>query len=207
MHWVEQIAAGARHIGRVPELKRLVLGTAVCMLVIGFGETVIFEIPRALGRPDSFYGVLMAIGGIGAITGALTASSVMRRRGETALTALGMTVFAIGCLLMMDGLPAVIIAGKILFNFGVPWMFIGMVTLIQRSTPNALQGRAYAASEFALGVPQTLGIALGAVLVAVVDYRLLLLVQALVTGTTGTCLLIGMRGPRDHFALVRDRLR
>ncbi len=138
------------------------LGSAFAMLVIGFGETLIFEIPRALGRPDSFYGVLMAIGGIGAIIGALTASSVMRRRGETALTALGMTIFAIGCLLMMDSYAAVILTGKVLFNFGIPWMIIGLVTLIQRTTPGPLQGRAYAASEFALGLPQTLGIALGA---------------------------------------------
>lgn len=189
-HWLHETAAGARQIARVPELKRLVLGMAAGMLVMGFGETVIFEIPRALGQPDSFYGVLMAIGGVGAIVGALTASTVMRRRGETALTALGMTIFAIGCLLMMDGFAAVIIAGKILFNFGVPWMIIGMVTLIQRSTPGPLQGRTYAASEFALGLPQTLGIALGAGLVALLDYRLLLLTQAAVCGATGVYLLV-----------------
>jgi hypothetical protein len=94
---------------------------------------------------------------------------------------------------MMDGFPAVIIAGKVLFNFGVPWMVIGMVTLIQRSTPGPLQGRAYAASEFALGLPQTLGIALGAGLVALLDYRLLLLAQAAVCGVTGVFLLMRMR--------------
>ena len=76
-----------------------------------------------------------------------------------------------------------------LFNFGVPWMFIGLVTLLQRRTPGPLQGRAYAASEFALGAPQTVGIALGAALVALVDYRWLLLVQAVVTGATGIFLL------------------
>lgn len=192
-HWLRETAAGVRHVARVPELKRLLLGSALCMLVIGFGETLIFEIPRALGQPDSFYGVLMAVGGIGAIVGAVTAARVMRRRGETALAALGMTIFAIGCLLLMDGVLLVALVGKVLFNFGVPWMFIGLVTLVQRSTPGPLQGRAYAASEFALGVPQTLGIAVGAGLVALLDYRLLLLVQAVVTGTTGVYLLTRMR--------------
>ena len=52
------------------------------MLVIGFGETLIFELPDALGKPDSFVGVLMAVQGVGAIVGALTATRVMRRRGE-----------------------------------------------------------------------------------------------------------------------------
>ena len=40
------------------------------MLVIGFGETLLFELPHALGKPDSFVGVLMAVGGVGAIVGA-----------------------------------------------------------------------------------------------------------------------------------------
>jgi MFS family permease len=192
-HWLRQTVAGAQHIARVPELKRLVLASAISMLVIGFGETLIFELPRALGRPDSFYAVLMAIGGVGAIAGAVSATHVMDRRGETALTALGMAIFAIGCVALMDGTLAIVIAGKVLFNFGVPWMLIGLVTLLQRRTPGPLQGRAYAASEFALGVPQTLGIALGAALVALVDFRALLAVQALVTGTTGAYLLLRPR--------------
>ena len=129
------------------------------MLVIGFGETLLYELPHALGKPDSFVGVLMATGGIGAITGALTATRVMSRRGETALAGLGLTIFAIGCLLIMDSSLPVVLFGKVLFNLGVPWMFIGLVTLLQRTTPGPLQGRAYAASEFAVGVPQTLGIA------------------------------------------------
>jgi MFS family permease len=194
-HWLAQTAAGARHIARVPELKRLVLGSALAMLVIGFGETLLYELPHALGRADSFVGVLMGVGGIGAIAGALTATRVLKRRGETVLAGLGMTIFAIGALLAMDSSLAVVLVGKALYNLGVPWMFIGLVTLLQRVTPGPLQGRAYAAGECAIGVPQTLGIALGAALMALVDYRVLLLVQAVVTGAVGMFLLFRMRGP------------
>jgi MFS family permease len=192
-HWLRQAAAGARHIARVPELKRLVLGTALSMLVIGFGEALLYELPHQLGRPDSFVGVLMAVGGVGAIAGAVTAPRVLRRRGETALAALGMTIFAIGCLMVMDASLPVVLAGKVLYNLGVPWMFIGIVTLLQRLTPGPLQGRAYAAGEFALGLPQTLGIALGAALIALIDYRFLLATEALVTGAVGVFLLLGLR--------------
>ena len=52
------------------------------MLVIGFSETLLFELPHALGKPDSFVGVLMAVQGIGAIAGALTATRVIARHGE-----------------------------------------------------------------------------------------------------------------------------
>jgi hypothetical protein len=102
----------------------------------------------------------------------------------------------------MDGVLWIVLAGKMLFNFGIPWMFIGMVTLLQRRTPGPLQGRAFAAGEFALGLPQTLGIAVGAGLVALLDYRLLLLVQAVVCGATGTYLLIRMRGPWRPWTLI-----
>ena len=70
-----------------------------------------------------------------------------------------------------------------------------MLTLLQRSTPSHLQGRAFAATELALGAPQTLSIALGAALVALVDYRFVLLVQAVTVGAAGISLLIRMHGP------------
>src|SRR4051794_5769926 len=178
--WHSAFAAGARHIGRTPPLRRMMLGCAVALLVIGFSETLVYELPNALGKPTSFVGVLMAVQGVGAIAGALTATKVMRRRGENALAGLGMAIFAIGAVLMADSLLPIVLAGKMLFGLGLPWIVIGLATLLQRSTPAPLQGRVYAASEFALGAPQTVSIALGAALVALVDYRLVLLTQAVV---------------------------
>jgi MFS family permease len=157
--------------------------------VIGFSETLIFEFPQALGRDTSFVGVLMAVQGIGAIAGALTATRVMARRGELRLAGLGMTIFAVGSLATADQALAVVLAGKLLFGLGLPWIVIGAITLLQRSTPSHLQGRAFAAGELAIGAPQTLSIALGAVLITVVDYRLLIVAQALTVGAAGIYLL------------------
>ena len=56
-----------------------------------------------------------------------------------------------------------------------------MVTLLQRRTPGPLQGRALRGERVrARRCRRRLGIALGAALVALLDYRLLLLVQAVV---------------------------
>jgi hypothetical protein len=100
-----------------------------------------------------------------------------------------MTIFGLGALLMADSQLAVVLAGKALFGLGLPWAVVAALTLLQRTTPSHLQGRAYAASELALGVPQTLSIALGAALVALVDYRLVLLAQAVTVGAAGLALL------------------
>jgi MFS family permease len=183
------ITAGARHVARRPDLKRMVGACALCMLVIGFSETLLFELPHQLGKPDSFVGVLMAVQGVGAIVGALTATRAIARHGEVRAAGFGMTIFALGALLMADGTLAVVLAGKVLFGLGLPWIVVAMLTLLQRETPHHLQGRAYAAAELAIGAPQTLSIALGAGLVALVDYRVVLLVQAATVGLVGLSLL------------------
>lgn len=48
------------------------------------------------------------------------------------------------------------------------------MTLFQRCTPPEIMGRTGAALEVLIGVPQTTAIALGAALIAVVDFRVLL---------------------------------
>jgi MFS family permease len=196
------IAAGVRHIRRTSGLKEMVVGCALCMLVIGFSETLIFELPHALHQPDSFVGVLMAVQGVGAIVGALTATKALHRHGELRAAGFGMTVFAIGALLMADSSLPVVLAGKVLFGLGLPWIIVAMLTLLQRSTPTHLQGRAFAASELALGAPQTLSIALGAALVALVDYRFVLVVQAATVGLAGVYLQTRMHGPRRPWSEI-----
>jgi ATP-dependent Lhr-like helicase len=77
-----------------------------------------------------------------------------------------------------------VLAGQALFGFGVPWLIVAAYTLIQRRSPAHLQGRVYSAMEIAIGLPQTLSIALGAALVTVIDYRLLILLEAAVTAAS-----------------------
>ena len=67
-----------------------------------------------------------------------------------------------------------------LLGLCIVWVNVGALTLIQRRTPADLLGRVDAALMIAVTVPQTASIALGAALVAVVDYRLLLAVMAAV---------------------------
>lgn len=76
-----------------------------------------------------------------------------------------------------------------LIGFSLPWLVVGAYTLVQRRTPPELQGRAYSAFDTLLSTPQTISIALGAVLIAVVDYRVLMAVLAAVATGAGVYLL------------------
>jgi MFS family permease len=187
--WRAAVAAGARHVRRTPVLRQLAIGGGVALLVIGFSETLLFAIPQGLHRPPSFAGVIMFASGVGAVCGALTTTRVMASHGAGRMGALGLGVLAIGMLATADSRVAVVLAGKALFGFGLPWLLVALYTLIQRESPDHLQGRVYSAMEIALGLPQTLSIALGAALATLIDYRWLIVTQAVVTAAACVYLL------------------
>jgi MFS family permease len=187
---LDGILDGARHLRATIPLRQLTLASGAALLVIGFSETLTFEVAsRGLGRAPSFVGVLIAVQGVGAVAGAATAAALVRRFGEGYMAAAGMLIFSLGVtLLTSDALP-VVLAGKVLFGAGIPWIIVGLFTLLQRLTPGPLQGRTYSAIDVLCNTPQTISIALGALLVAFVDYRLLLLLEAAVVAAAGAWLL------------------
>jgi hypothetical protein len=133
--------------------------------------------------------VLIAVQGVGAVAGAATAAALVRRLGEGYLAGAGMLVFSLGVTLLMSHALPVVLAGKVLFGMGIPWIIVALFTLLQRLTPGPLQGRTYSAIDVLCNTPQTVSIALGALLVAFVDYRLLLLLEAAVVAAAGAWLL------------------
>jgi MFS family permease len=184
------VLAGGRHVRRTVPLRDMTVACAVALLVIGFGETLKFEIVgTGLDRDAAFVGVLLSVQGIGAVAGAATASALVRRAGERPLAGLGMIVFSLGTTMLTSDSLAVVLPGIVLFGLGIPWIVVALFTLLQRSTPAALQGRVYSAVELLVGVPQMVSIAAGAMLVTLVDYRLLLLVEAAVVAGAGAWLL------------------
>jgi MFS family permease len=188
--FLAEVAAGARHLRVTVPLRQVTVACAAALLVIGFSETLVFEIAgTGLGRDPGFVGVLIAVQGAGAVAGAVTAAALVRRLGEGYLAGAGMVVFSFGVTLLASGSLAIVLAGIVLFGLGIPWLVVALFTLLQRSTPGALQGRVYSTVELLVNTPQTISIALGAVLVALVDYRLLLLAEATVVAAAGVWLL------------------
>lgn len=181
-HFVAELLAGARHIGATLPLRQIIVATGVCLLVVGFSETVIFAVlDQGLHRSPSFFGVLSSLQGVGAIAGGLTAARTLRRLGDVKLVGLGMALFAAGELSFVSSSLALVLAGTAVAGAGVAWFIVGFATAIQLRTPLRLQGRVAGAAETLVGTPQTVSIAVGAALVTVVDYRLLVGITCLVT--------------------------
>jgi MFS family permease len=162
------------------------MAAVLTVLVVGFGETLSFAVvTQGLHRPPTFVEVLLSFQGVGGIVGGLTAAAIMRRAGEGLLCGIGLACFAVGIpLWAIPNLPIVIV-GILLLGVSLPWVIVAIMTLIQRMTPNDLQGRAASALDLMIGVPQTISVAVGAALAAVVSYQLLLVGMGAVIGVAG----------------------
>ncbi|CRK56734.1 major facilitator superfamily MFS_1 [Alloactinosynnema sp. L-07] len=177
--WVE-FTAGARFVGRTPEIFRLVLAGVVTLLAFGIFSSVTYAVvDEGLNQPPAFLGVVQTTSGIGAILGGLVAAAVMRRVGERGLMVCGLVGMTVACspLLMSGWLPAVLIAAAMM-GAGVVAVNVGESTLIQRRTPGELLGRVDAAVNMAVLIPQAAAIALGAALIIWMDFRVLLAVMS-----------------------------
>jgi hypothetical protein len=91
-------------------------------------------------------------------------------------------------LLIVPTIPTVLI-GVALVGASLPWILVGLFTLTQRRTPLEIQGRVYSAFDTLIGVPQTISIGLGAGLVAIIDYRLMLGMAALMSAIAAAYLM------------------
>jgi MFS family permease len=177
--FVTEALAGAKHIVHTLPLRQIVFSTGAALLVVGFSETIIFAvIDQGLHRPPSFLGVLSSLQGIGAIAGGVTAARALRELGDVRIAGIGMAGFCVGELSFVSSSLPLVAVGVVVAGFGISWFIVGLMTAIQVRTPLRLQGRVSAAADVFISTPQTVSIAVGAVLIAVVDYRVLVVVES-----------------------------
>jgi MFS family permease len=192
--FISEALAGARHIIHTIQLRQIIFSTGAALLVVGFSETVIFAvIDQGLHRAPSFLGVLSTLQGVGAIAGGLTAARALRKIGDVRIAGLGMAAFAIGDFSFITANLPLIAVGIAVAGFGVSWLIVGLMTAVQVRTPLRLQGRVSSAADVLISTPQTVSIALGAALIAVVDYRVLVIAEA--AAVTVCALYLLTRGP------------
>jgi MFS family permease len=189
-NFMSEALAGAKHIVHTLPLRQIVFSTGAALLVVGFSETIIFAaIDQGLHRPPSFLGVLSSLQGVGAIAGGLTAARALRGLGDLRVAGVGMAGFAVGELSLASSSLAVVAVGVVVAGFGISWFIVGLMTALQVRTPLRLQGRVSSAADVFISTPQTVSIALGAVLISVVDYRLLVLTESVAVALCAAYLL------------------
>lgn len=187
--WAGAVAGGVRFLWSTPVLRQLVTAFVLGFAVIGLIETLVFSVVAALQRPPAFLGVLVSAQGVGAIAAGLTAARLMRKSGESRVAAGGLLACSLGIGGLIIPRTTIDVAAMVVLGAGITATAIGANTLIQRRTPTHLLGRVDAAAEVAVTVPQTMFIGIGAALVAVISYQLLLAATATLMLLSGTWLL------------------
>lgn len=181
-----EITAGFRHVRANPLLLQLVVAVVVAFAVLGMYDSIVFAVvDEGLGREPAFFGVLMSLQGGGSILGGLTAVLLIRRLGEARTVGLALVSFAVSGPGFAATSLGVVAVAAVVGGAAIPWLIIGFVTARQRHTPARLQGRVAAATVLAMNGPQSVSIALGAALIGVVDYRILIAVTAVVILLSG----------------------
>jgi MFS family permease len=180
-HWTSEFTAGVRHLFRVEIIRQQTLAIAATMLVFGFFESVGFAVTTVgLHRAPSYIGVLICVQGAGAIVGGATTGRLIARFSGGLVLAAGMLVMAGSCVLQAAPNLTVVLIACVMYGIGFPWIVAGYVTTVQRNTPTEVMGRVAGAYRLLVTGPQAVSMALGAALLAVIFYRDLLYVMAVV---------------------------
>jgi MFS family permease len=198
MHWAAEVAEGAQHIRRTPLLLHPTVAVALCLLVLGFSESAIYAIVDAFDKPVEFVGPILTVQGIGAITAGILASRIIRRLGEPRALVAGLLVLATGlAVIVVAGEVWELLVGTAVLGAGIPLLIVAFNTILQKQTPGRLMGRVSTTVEVFTTTPQAISIATGALLVTLLDYRVIFSAMVLGTLVGAGYLLVALRGRMD----------
>ncbi|WP_310963858.1 MFS transporter [Nocardioides terrisoli] len=193
-HWWAEMTGGVRHLVHEPVLKHVVAAFAITLFVLGYIEASIYALLDFYDKPVTFAGVIVTMQGIGAIAGGLTTSRWVRRLGEPGTVAVGLALLATSVLaIALTSTLAVVLVAVVLCGYSLPMLFVAFTTLLQRRTPQRLMGRVSAAAETLMGTPQAISLAVGAGLVAVLDFHVIFGVIGGVTALASAYLVVTLR--------------
>ncbi|MFE9874811.1 MFS transporter [Streptomyces sp. NPDC005784] len=167
-------AEGVRHLRRHPGLRPLVLAGGTTMLFGGINGATVYAVAEGLGRSPTYVGVLYVAQGAGSVGVGLVSGTLLRRLGERRFAASGIALAAVAVALRAVPLDPVALVTSAAVGAGLPCVLIATYTAVQRETPADLLGRASATVNTLLYAPNAVGLALGAGLVELVDYQVLL---------------------------------
>lgn len=205
-HWRVEFLAGMSHLRGSRRLLHSTLSLGLCLLVVGFSESAIYAVLDAFGKPAHFVGVVLTLQGVGALAGGLAAARVLRRLGEPMTIVAGLALLALG----LGGVAASVqlwqlLAVTCILGAGLPLLLVAYTTLLQKDTPSRLMGRVSTATDVLITTPQALSIAVGAVLVGLLDYRLIFLVMSSGVVCAAAYLVLTLRATNAPVPALPDR--
>ncbi|MFI0776652.1 MFS transporter [Streptomyces sp. NPDC021212] len=192
--WWAETADGLSCLWRRPALRSLVLVGGCAMTASSLRSTATYALlDTGLHRPAALAGIIALVQGIGSVISGLTAGALLRRLPAHRVSAIGLTVCALGSLAWVTPWLPVVLGGSLAMGLGLPWPLISAMTSVQTDTPGELLGRVAASANTLIFAPTGLALLLGTAMVATLGYRVQLLAAAALL--VGTGFATGFRAP------------
>lgn len=165
-HFLADMKFGITYLFYQKALRRLVVTTAAIGFCYSIGSaTMVLFIIKELGLPERYFGVILAIEGIGAITGALVASRMSSKFGRSEV--MTFAIVASSAVLLFQGFSPNIYIFVALGTFGgftlSQWNILLMATY-QTVIPTDLYGRIHGTRRTLVWGTMPIGSLLGGVL-------------------------------------------
>jgi len=193
-----RLRAAWRHINEAPSLRGLLLADAVALICFESAAPIEVTYAKAtLHAGDRGFGLLLSAWGAGAVLGSLVFARSLRRPLGAMLSA---GAFAIALAYFgFAAAPSLVLACIAAFIGGVGngVELPSLISLVQRLTPQKLQGRLMGAVESLNSLCVAIGLPLGGALVALSSPRVAFLVVGLGTAGASVALLrVSLRVPK-----------
>ncbi|MCP2637697.1 MFS transporter [Microbacterium sp. HD4P20] len=193
--YFRELVAGFEQLFAPQSLRVVSIAAAIAFSAAGLLNIIVFPALDAMHVDAAAIGILVPVQGAGAVVGGVMSATLVTRWGEGRAAALGLLLLAVGSVPFAFGSVVIAGAGMFVLGVGIPITIVAFSTLRQRLTPDALQGRTGAAANVVVNLPQTLASILGAGLLAVVDFRVLLWVAVAVVLLGAVTALLARRTP------------
>lgn len=204
--WRTQTAEGVRELWQHPLLRPLVLAGGATMFLASLSSSTTYALVDALGHAPTYTGVLYTAQGAGSVAVGLVSGPALRRLGARRFGAAGIALMAVAVAARAVPSDPVVLASSAAIGLGLPCVLIAAFTAVQGELPGPLLGRATATANTLIFTPNVIGLAAGAALVELADYRLLLVLIGLALLTTSASLaLLGTRASRAQSPASADR--
>jgi hypothetical protein len=171
IHWRADLLAGYAHVRGNHALAAVLAVGAALMAVSALVVAAQYSLVGGIGQSPPFLGVLSACLGGGSVAASLVSGRVLRGVGEGWLAVFGTLNFAAGTALESTGVLGCVVAGTVVLGFALPWIYLAVLNLAQRLTPEQLQGRVSATVTLAMFGPQAPLQALGSLAIRYATFR------------------------------------
>lgn len=165
-HFVADMKFGIAYLFSQKILRRLVVTTATIGFCYSMGTaTIVLFIIKELNLPERYFGVILAIEGLGAITGALVASRMSSKFGRSEV--MTVAIFVSSAMLLLQGFSPniyVFVALGTVTGFVISQWNILLMATYQTIIPNELYGRIHGTRRTLVWGTMPIGSLLGGVL-------------------------------------------